>query len=76
MEEALPEPAEDSQKLIQTVDNENQNESVKFRKAKSSAALKKELEAHGRNASREYLVKVFVFTYCLLINGKYRFIRV
>ena len=60
LEEATPEPSEDSQKLIQNVSNNNQSNNVRHRKTKSANLLKKELEAHGRNASREYLVKVLL----------------
>ena len=58
LEKAEPEPAEDSQKLITSLDNDIRNDALKQRRAKSASLLKKELDTQGKVASREFLVKV------------------
>ena len=58
MEEATAEPCEASQKLILSADNSAWSEGIKLRKSKSATLLRKELDAQGKAASRDFLVKV------------------
>ena len=64
LEKAEPEPAQDSQKLIVSRDNDIRNDTLKQRRSKSAGLLKKELEAQGKAASRDFLIKVMLHLFC------------
>ncbi|CAH1794732.1 unnamed protein product [Owenia fusiformis] len=58
LEKAVEEPSEESQRLIQTADNDIAGDMLKQKRSRSADLLKKELEKHGKSASREFLSKV------------------
>lgn len=58
IEKATEEEAVDVQKLIQTPDNDMEDDIIKQQRSKSAELLKRELEKHGKSGSRDYLIKV------------------